>query len=184
MEEPIKVNVRSAFKGGKRNVFKGLSRDAIDRYMTAVLKESSELIRDYARDPQHHRYRDDTGRLTRAIKYRLLDKAKEGRTARKGERYKAEVYVDTVGIPDEEGSTEFAFYGRYQHEGHKKRIIKPINGSRLVFYSRRYGRWYRLMAVRGIAKDQFLHRARRSKRTEVLAIFDRELRRLINGEYD
>lgn len=182
MEEPIKVNVQSIITGGKRKALVGISRDAVDRYMKDMLTESSKLIRDYAR--KHHRYENDTGRLTRAIKYKLLDKAKQGIKTRKGERYEAEVYIDEIGEPDEEGNDESAPYGRYQHEGHKKRTIRPTEKGRLVFESRRYGRWFSLMEVRGLTKNQFLYEARRTKRAEVIAIFNEGLRRLIDGKYD
>lgn len=167
MSEGLHIDIRRYIPEASKELLSGLSKEDVDKYIRRSLQKSCRLIRDYART--HHRYENDTGRLTRAIRYKLLDRAKKGVTA-KGERYKAEVYLDEKEAP----------YGVYQHEGTDS-PIKPVHKSRLVFFSRRYGRKVVVMQVRGLVKDQFLYRARKNTRLEVLAIFEEELRGLING---
>lgn len=167
MSEELRIDIRNYIPKSSRELLAGLSKEVIDKYIRKSLQRSCRMIRDYART--HHRYEDDTGRLTRAIRYRLIDRAKKGIMA-KGERYKAEVYLDEKEAP----------YGIYQHEGTES-PIRAKHGSRLVFFSRRYGKKIAVMQVRGLVKDQFLYRARQNTRSDVLAIFQEELRGLING---
>lgn len=162
------VTIRTEVPHGKRNLGRifNLSKEDIDRYINKSLTSSCRVIRDYAR--KHHRYEDNPARqkreghigLTRAIHFRVIDKIKRG-----------EVYIDEDEAP----------YGKYQVEGTKS-PIRPVRAKRLSFFSDRYGKWYNLMEVKGIPKDDFIHNAYKENRGKVRSIFRDYLRRLLRGE--
>ena len=58
-----------------------ITQEELDRYANACLKDSCTLVRDYAKD--HHKYKDRRGDLTRAIRYRVIDRVKRRRNLHK-----------------------------------------------------------------------------------------------------
>ena len=161
------VKIRTEVPYGKRNIGKlfNLSQEDVNRYINKSLKDSCRLIRDYAR--KHHRYEDNPARqareghvgLTRAIHFRIIDKVKRG-----------EVYVDEKEAP----------YAKYQIDGTRSPIL-PRKAKKLSFFSDRYGKWFRLMKVKGIPKDDFIHNAYKVNRSKVKEIFRDYLGRLLDG---
>lgn len=148
----IKIDIDPSDHLGKTNILT-LTQGDVDRYVKSCLHDSCKLIKEYAQN--HHYYKDYTGNLTRAIKFRVLD--------RKSSEYGhvGRIYIDEDKAP----------YGKYQLEG-TKGPIKPKRVSAFTFFSKRFGRWYKGLAeVSGIKPDDFLGRAIKNNRLEVDRIF-------------
>lgn len=142
----------------------------VDKYVKSCLHDACELIRDYAR--VHHEYEDNPARqareghkgLTRAIKYRVLRRAKSEYG------FVGEVYIDEKIAP----------YGRYQLYGTKDH--GPVVAPALRFFSDRFGSWFSLKQVSGIKADNFLQKALDDNRLEVTEIFRRRWEEMMNGK--
>lgn len=158
----IKIDIDSSDPLGKTNILT-LTQDDVGRYVKACLHDSCKLIVKYAKE--HHYYKDYTGNLTRAIKFRVLDRksSKYGHVGR--------IYIDDKIAP----------YGKYQVEG-TEGPIRPKRASAFTFFSKRFGRWYKnLKEVSGIKPDDFLGRAIKNNRLEVDYIFQQGLRELMKN---
>lgn len=145
-----------------------ITQEDVDRYINSCLRDSCKLIRDYARG--NHEFNNKTGKLERAIRFRVIDKVKEGI-----------VYVNLKEAP----------YGRYVQEdtgifsGRGYYDIYPNRAKALRFFSKRYGRFIYAMHVKhpGSRGEDFLQRAFDANIDNVNKIFEDGLRRLINGWY-
>lgn len=161
----IKIDIDPSEPLGKTNILT-LTQDDVGRYVKACLHDSCKLIVKYAKE--HHYYKDYTGNLTRAIKFRVLD--------RKSSEYG---YVGRIYIDD-----KIAPYGKYQVEGTGgiDGKIRPKRASAFTFFSKRFGRWYKdLKEVSGIKPDDFLGRAIKNNRLEIDYIFKEGLREMMKN---
>ena len=194
MEVPLKIDVLSYVRGGKRNLVRnfGLSKEQIDKFIKRSFDRSCRVIQAYAR--LNHRYKDNKARqkrddvlgLTRAIRFHLLDKAR-----------RAELYIDEDRAPTDGKTTNT--YATYQIGGTGGGV--PRNSKYLKFFKDKdrpgvymrkgqkewdefdghKGVWVYAKYVRGIPKDDILGRAVKVNRYRIREIFDEELRRILNG---
>ena len=161
----IKIDIDPSDHLGKTNILT-LTQDDVGRYVKACLHDSCKLIVKYAKE--HHYYKDYTGNLTRAIKFRVLDR----KSSEYG--YIGRIYIDEDKAP----------YGKYQVEGTGgiDGKIKPKTVPAFNFFSKRFGRFYKNLAeVSGIKPDDFLGRAIKNNRLEVDYIFQQGLRELMKN---
>lgn len=189
MDVPLKINVPTYVKGGKNNLGRnfGLTKEQVNEFIRRSLNRSCRVIQAYAR--KNHRYKDNPARqqrdgvdgLTRAIRFHLLDKAK-----------KAELYIDESRAPVKGrgtntyatyqiGGTESIYGKRMKFFIDKDRAYKRVGQEEWDTFMGHEGVWVYTNKRRGIPKDDILGRAVRINKNRVKAIFDEELRRIING---
>lgn len=144
-----------------------ISQKSVDKYIHNCLRESCELVSEYAKS--HHDFERRTGRLERAIKFMVIDRLKTGI-----------VEIDP----------EIANYGKFVHEPtgrfgpkHEDYPIFPVRAKALFFFSRRLGRMtFAAMTMHpGSPGDPFLYEALDKNKQNIDDIFAKGLRRLING---
>lgn len=151
-----------------------IHKSIVSRYVNTCLRESCELLVNYAR--HNHKYRDDTGKLSNAISF-FVNKREpiEGRSA--------DIFINTDGSKPTDNNSSIAPYGNYQLYGTgiygpNHRMIRPVNGSLLHWRTKNmkffhpkmriHGRylsedeWVK-EEVKGIKPDNFLYKAYRAK---------------------
>lgn len=144
-----------------------ITQGQLDTYINRCLNSSCELVQLSAR--KNHKFKSESGRLERAIMFKIAKDAKEGT-----------IYIDD----------EIANYGKYVHEptgiyGSRKAKyeIKPKNGSKLAFFWKRHGKFVILDKVMhpGSRADYFLPDALKKNKKNITEIFRKELVALIQG---
>lgn len=143
-----------------------VTQESVDRYISACLRNSCIMLRDYAK--KNHKFKNRTGRLERAIKYKVINSIQTG-----------VVYVDADLVPYSiyvGEDTGVAFNGqRYP--------ISPVRAKALSFFWERVGQWVYFKRVKhpGSKADRFLQDALNANEANINKIFADGLRELING---
>ena len=151
-----------------------LTSEEIGRYIKAALRSSCKLIRDYART--HHKYRDNSGRLTRGIKYDVYS----------GTRSKnQETWYGSVGYIDASARPEYAKWqlygtGLYSPEG--AHMIRPKSASFLRYKGENgqyRNKWITTHATEGIKGQDYLRNAYIKNKVKIDNIFEYYLQLLL-----
>lgn len=142
-----------------------VTQASVDKYIQSCLRDSCIMLKDYAK--RNHGFKNRTGDLERAIRYRVVSRINTGI-----------VYVDPKEVP----------YAIYVHEDTgtfydgKKYPIFPRRVKALSFFWERYGEWgiFPMVNHPGSKGDKFLFKALESNKTNIDNIFMDGLRKLIN----
>ena len=145
----------------------------IEAFIRKSLKESCERIRNYARS--HHRFKSRTGRLERAIKYRIARNAMSGT-----------IYVDESTAVNIEHGHKY-YYADYVDKGTSPHIIYGRYSPKKVlhFYWERAGKdVYTHMVHHPGNKPYNVEDSIRNayKSRPIGEIFRKNLERLLNGD--
>ena len=155
-----------------------ITQEEVDRYVNACLRDSCTLVRDYAKE--NHRYKNRSGELTRAIRFRVIDKVKRG-----------EVYIKDSDLKDSKGKQ--TPYGTYINNGTGptmvNREIFPVRAKALKWFDKRLGRAIFATRVhqhykkKGIKAEHFLENAFDACKGEIDRIFEEGLGDLLSGKF-
>lgn len=146
-----------------------ISQKSVDNYIVNCLHDSCVLMRKYAKN--HHHFKNHTGRLERAIKFKVIRDLKVGG-----------LYIDS----------KVASYGKFVVNGTGKwgngeyDIPKYyVKGKKLAFFWERLGKFVILSHVKhpGSKGDRVLKNAMDRNREAINYIFRQGLHKLIRGEY-
>ena len=153
-----------------------IKQEQVDKYIKSCLHDSCEIIKQYAKE--HHSFKNKSGRLERAIRYRVIDRLKEGI-----------IYIDPkIAVTD--AKYDSVPYGQFVAQGtgiwgkrHAKYPIYPRYKKALSFIDRRTSELITVKSVMhpGSKASRFLENARKNTNLEVKYIWEQGLRRLING---
>jgi len=171
VNDSVKVSISA--KDIKKQFNEQDIQKSVDKYIKTCLRESCLLISNYAK--KHHRYKDKTGKLTRALKFNVI---------RKANRYVSNVYIDTKDLSAKQAHEPYSTFqigGTGIYNKNRRTRIVPHNAKFLKFHSRMYGKTFYLRSAKGIPTDNYLDKAFEKMQPNVQRIFDQELERLLKG---
>lgn len=151
-----------------------IKQEQVDRYIKTCLHRSCEVIRDYAKS--HHGFKNHTGRLERAIRYKVISDVKNPYGV---------VYIDpkiAVNKKDDEAYGKFVTHGTGLFNPENRHWIYPRKKKCLSWLDRSTMKYTHYSKVKGSPADKFLENARTNTELEVKYIWEEALKELIDGK--
>lgn len=153
-----------------------IKQEQVDKYIKSCLHDSCQIIKQYAKE--HHSFKNHSGNLERAIKFRVIDRLKEGI-----------IYIDPK-VAKTDSKYDSKPYGQFVTQGtgiwgehHAWYPIYPRYKKAISYIDRKTGDYITRKMVwhPGSKASNFLQNAKKNTELEVKYIWEQGLKRLING---